>query len=176
LCAASAQYAQPKYGFDKDAALVERHFSGRTTVERALTSERLMDLLTTEHYDIIHMVVRVNPENGELCFPDLHDEVGSDTDVVSPRALRALLEESRTRLVVLATCNALLTAVEVAPVANMAASFTEIVDDIAVGWADRFYRLLVQGKSVWKAFDLANEQRETTIRTIRQKDVRFKLR
>lgn len=46
LCAASAHYAQPQYGFDKDVAIVEKHFPGSVTVDRALTSVSLLDLLT----------------------------------------------------------------------------------------------------------------------------------
>ena len=46
LCAASAEYARPEYGFDLDVTLTERYFPGRVVVERALTPARLRDLLT----------------------------------------------------------------------------------------------------------------------------------
>jgi hypothetical protein len=42
LCAASEQYAQPKYGFELDIEVVERYFPGRVAVEHALTSQRLL--------------------------------------------------------------------------------------------------------------------------------------
>ena len=53
-----------------------------------------------------------------------------------PHSLAALLEESKTRLVVLATCKALLLAVEVATVANVAASDQDISGEEAANWED----------------------------------------
>ena len=81
----------------------------------------------------------------------------------------------QTRLVVLATCKALLLAVEVASVANMAASDQDIYGKDAANWADCFYRLLVQGKSIHKAFEITRQFDHTPIRAVRQKDVVFAL-
>jgi hypothetical protein len=36
-----------------------------------------------------------------------------------------------------------------------------------------FYRLIAQGKSVYKAFELTRQQRTTPIRAVRQKDLIF---
>ena len=45
--------------------------------------------------------------------------------------------------------------------------------DEAAEWEECFYRLLVQGKSVHKAFDITRQQSRASIRGVRQKDVRF---
>ena len=75
---------------------------------------------------------------------------------------------------VLATCKALLLGVEVATVANMAASDQDITGQEAAAWADVFYRLIAQGKSVYKAFELTRQQLKTApIRAIRNKDLMF---
>lgn len=176
LCAASAQYAEPQYGFDLDVAVVERYFPGRVTIERALTSQRLMDLLTTGRFDIVHLVTPVDPTSGAIIFDpvDSHTlEATPGSDVMMPASFAALLTESRTRLVVLATCKALLLAVEVATVANMAASDQDITGKEAADWEEVFYRLIAQGKSVFKAFELTRQQRATPIRAVRQKDLVF---
>ena len=68
LCAASADYAQPRYGFDRDVAVVEKHFPGRVTVDRALTSASLLAQLTSERFDIVHPVAAVDPESSSLVF------------------------------------------------------------------------------------------------------------
>ncbi len=179
LCAASEQYAQPDYGFDLDVAVVERYFPGRVTVERALTSARLMDLLTTERFDIVHLVTAVDPEEGDLIFgpidPDTRQPVPG-CDMMPPQGFASLLVESQTSLVVLATCKALLLAVEVATVSNMAASDQDLTGQEAVEWEERFYRLLSQGQSIYKAFDIAKQQRKTTIRAVRHKDLCFSCR
>ena len=176
LCAASEQYAQPMYGFDLDVAVVERYFPGRVTFERALTSERLMDRLTTERFDIVHLVTAVDPESGALIFDPVEDgshRPAPGADQMLPASFASLLVESQTRLVVLATCKALLLAVEVATVANMAASDQDITGQEAADWEECFYRLIVQGKPVHKAFEITRQQRKTPIRAIRNKDVVF---
>ena len=176
LCAASAQYAQPEDGFDLDVGVVERYFPGRVTVERALTSQRLMDLLTTGRFDIVHLVTPVDPNSGAIIFDPVDpqtNEASAGSDQMMPASFAALLAESKTRLVVLATCKALLLAVEVATVANMAASDQDITGKEAADWEDVFYRLIAQGKPVFKAFDLTRQQRATPIRAVRQKDLVF---
>lgn len=176
LCAASEQYAQPTYGFDLDVAVVERYFPGRVTFERALTSDRLMDRLTTGRFDIVHLVTAVDRRTGSLIFDPVDHETGqpgADADLMLPASFASLLVESQTRLVVLATCKALLLAVKVATVANMAASDDDVTGHDAADWADCFYRLIVQGKSVYKAFEITEQQRKTPICAVRHKDVIF---
>lgn len=176
LCAASADYAQPQYGFDLDVAVVEKHFGGRVTVDRGLTSAGLLDRLTTEQFDIVHLVTAVDPESGSLLFDPVDPATRMprpDADTMTPNAFAALLGESKTQLVVLATCKALLLAVEVATVANMAASDQDISGQEAADWEECFYGLLVKGKSVYKAFDLVRVQRKTPIRAVRHHDVMF---
>ncbi len=177
LCAASAQYAEPEYGFHLDEAVLRRYFPGLVTVERELTSQRLMDLLATARFDIVHLVTAVDEASGAIIFDrvDTHaPQARAGSDVMTPESFAALLTESGTRLVVLATCKALLLAVEVATVANMAASDQDITGKEAADWADVFYRLIAQGKSVFKAFELTRQQLKTApIRSIRHKDLKF---
>ena len=56
---------------------------------------------------------------------------------------------------------------------NMAASDTTISPDAAVEWEECFYGLLRQGKTVFKAFDLAKSQTGAPMRHIRHRDVVF---
>jgi TIR domain len=175
LCAASAAYAQPRYGFDLDVAVVEKHFPNRVTVDRALSSSTLLDRLASERYDIVHLVLRVDPTTGSLLFDACgpQEDVAPGNDVMTSEGFASLLTESATRLVVLATCKALLLAVDVARVANMAASDEDIHAAQAVDWADHFYGLLAKGKSVHKAFDLMRSQDKLAIRAVYQEDVKF---
>ena len=175
LCAASAEYARPEYGFNLDVKVIEQSFPGRVLVERALTPARLRDLLTAHRFDIVHLVLAVAEDTGQLIFDPVrsHEAVDSSVATMPPAALATLLQESQTRLVVLATCKALLLAVEIATVANMAASDQEISGADAAAWGDCFYRLIAQGRPVFKAFDLTRQQLATPIRAIRHKDVIF---
>ena len=177
LCAANAQYAQPPYGFDLDVAAVEAAFPGRVTVEKALTRKRLLALLTEQKFDILHLVLPVSRETGDLIFSEVDAQtnlpLAAGADAMSASKFSALLPESQTRLVVLATCQALLLAVEVATVANMAASDADITGQQAAEWAECFYGLLAQGRSVHKSFDLTRLQIDVPIRAVRQRDVTF---
>ncbi len=178
LCAATEQYAEPQYGFDLDVGIVQRYFPGQVTVERAVTRVRLMDLLTNGRFEIVHLVMPVNPENGALIFGRVDDTTHlpvpvSAVETMSAASFAALLTDAQTRLVVLATCMALLLAVEVATVANMAASDQDITGQEAAEWEECFYRLLTQGKSIHKAFDITKQHVSSSIRAVRQKDVLF---
>jgi hypothetical protein len=188
LCAATEQYAQPSLGFHLDVDIVRSVFGPeRVTVDRALTRRRLTELLTGERFDVVHLVLAVDPANGDLVFGpvDAATEGAGAAGVVAPGGGRRpaerlsaagfadLITESGTRLVVLATCNALLLAVQVSHVANMAASDTDVSGEAAAEWEDCFYHLLRQGRSVFRALELTQSQVDVPIRGIRRRDVTF---
>lgn len=177
LCAASSQYAQPSLGFHLDAAVLKKAFPRRVAVRDDLTGARLRELLIGERFDIVHLVLAVEPDTGDLIFSPIDFNTYKPStpkpDRMSPTSFAELLRESHTRLVVLATCKALLLAVEVAHVANMAASDAVISGEEAEEWGQFFYGLLAQGRSLHKAFEIAKSQIEMPIRPIRHKDVCF---
>lgn len=177
LCASSAQYGQAEYGFDLDVAMIERLFRRNVTVERRLTSKRLRELLTTQKFDIVHLVLAVDRQNGDLIFKaeepvDKSQDAAAShqQDKMSASAFATLLVESHTSLVVLATCQALLLAVEVAHVANMAASNIDITGDDVAAWGECFYGFLTRGTALFKSFELTRTQLPQAVQTIRHKD------
>lgn len=183
LCAATESYSsQPDIGFDFDVAVLESTFPGCVTVERNLSRKKLRTLLTSENqkFDILHLVLAVNPENGDLVFTPVdsntHKPTTDSPETLSAQAFAVLLLESQIKLVVLATCNALLLGVEVAHITNMAASDTTISAKAAEEWEECFYSLLADGKSLFKAFEITKVQSAAPIRTIRNRDVIFSLK
>lgn len=103
LCASSAQYGQAEYGFDLDVAMIERLFRRNVTVERRLTSKRLRELLTTQKFDIVHLVLAVDRQNGDLIFKaeepvDKSQDAAAShqQDKMSASAFATLLVESHT--------------------------------------------------------------------------------
>ncbi|MBC8057026.1 MAG: toll/interleukin-1 receptor domain-containing protein [Rhizobiales bacterium] len=177
LCAASAQYSEPQFGFTLDVAAIEQAFPGSVTVETGLTRKRLLTLLTSERFDIVHLVLPVHPDTGDLIFSAVDSVTNlprtGDPETMSPARFAGLLVESGSRLVVLATCRALLLAVEVATVANMAASDADITGEQAAEWAECFYGFLARGRALHKAFELARAQVDVPIRAVRHRDVSF---
>jgi hypothetical protein len=112
---------------------------------------------------------------GFLLFHQLApaEPVTATDDAMQPSTFASLLAESETQLVVLATCHSLNLAVEVATVANMAATDGVIGPQAASDWADSFYGLLVGDKSVYEAFDLMSMQGTKSMIDVRHHDVKF---
>jgi hypothetical protein len=180
LCASSTQYSQLE--FDLDVQVLETYFPGRVVVERNLTSRRLRELLTNprERFDILHLVLAVDPHNGDMYFSDTdlagHLPTGDNVDLTSAAAFTTLVVETKASLVVLCTCQALYLGAKVAAVANMVATHSDITGSDAAKWADCFYSLLATGDhTLYKTDDLtaANFPRARMV-LIRHKDVRFK--
>jgi hypothetical protein len=180
LCAASPQYAQPSLGFQHDVEVLQRVFGKqRVVVEDALSRRRLGELLSSQRFDIVHLVTGVDARSGDVVFSDM--DIGTSlpatfkVDKLSPEGMAALLAEARTRLVVLATCRALKLAVVLARSVNMVGTEEDITGEQAVEWADTFYPLLRQGQPLHKAFDLAASQVDTSLLLVPHRDVVFRL-
>ena len=178
LCAASAQYAEASMGFDLDVGVLQGAFgTERVTVERALTRKRLIELLTQQRFDIVHLVLAVDSKSGALTFSPVDlgtlQPSGGRVDRMPPEGLVTLLEESKTSLVVLATCRALRLAVELARTTNMAGTEEDISGEQAADWADCFYQLLRQGKPLYNAFELTDAQVDVPMLPVRHHDLVF---
>ena len=177
LCAASEGHA--RFGFHLDVEVLERYFPKRVEVEAKLTAKKLRWLLTNQHFDIVHLVLWVDAATGALLFDPTNlttqKAVASQPDAMSAEGFAKLLIESKTKLVVLATCHASLLAYKVSEVANMAATDVDVTAEAAAEWEDCFYGLLAQGKSLYKAFDITESQSSVPIRAIRHQDVVFVL-
>ncbi len=180
LCAASKFYSTHEMGFHLDVKVLKNAFPGCVQVEKNLTRKSLLQLLANDQFDILHLVVGVDKETGDLVFSEMDDlrekPIAFGKELMSADGFAGLLQESNTKLVVLATCNALLLAVEVARFANMAASEANITGLQAEEWADCFYGLLADGKTLYKAFEITRTQLENIpIRAIRHRNMTFVL-
>jgi hypothetical protein len=177
LCAASEQWAA--MDFELDIALLEKTFPASVKIERKITSLALRKMMTDEHFDIIHLVIAVHPDTGELLFSPVdlksyESQVGiEDEDRMPPEEFAELVGESQTRLVVLATCNALLLAVEVGRVTNMIGTNIELSGRAIARWAEVFYDFLARGKSLYRAYDLTKASARAPMKLIRHRDVAF---
>jgi hypothetical protein len=174
LCVASRQYSEPEFGFNLDVQVLKEVFPDSLVVHRNVTSVTLRELLATERFDIIHLVLAVDRPSGDLLFSPV-DQYGQPVDKKPDRmraeAFAGLVVEAQTRLVVLATCRALLLAARVGHVANMIAADIDISGEQAAEWGKIFYGYFVRGFTLYKAFELARSDSDTPMLLIRQKDV-----
>lgn len=179
LCIANPQYSQPAYGFKLDAAALKAAFPGRVTVIERCTRKQFLAQLADQRYDIVYLVTPMHPESGAMIFSPVdaatNRPLDADPQAVEPQQLSQLLVESQTRLLVFATCRALLPAVELATVANIVATEQDVTGEQTAAWAECFFGLLAKGRSVYKAFQLTRMQVDSPMRLVRQADMAFAL-
>lgn len=177
LCIANEQYSQPQYQFQLDVAAIEHAFPGRVTVEWSCSRKRLLALLVSERFDILYVVMPLHPVNGALVFSPVDARTNipldAEPECVKPERLSELLVESKTRLVVFATCRAAWSAVDLAGVANVVATEQDVTGEQTSEWAECYFSHLANGQSVFKAFELTRKQVDTPMRMVRQTDVAF---
>ena len=132
--------------------------------------------MSTGQFDIIHLVLPVNRDTGDLYFSPFNyveqRPVTPEVDRMSPSGLSSLIELGNSQLVVLATCDALVTAVEVAQTANMISTDAVITGKETERWAACFYGFLASGMPLFKAFEITKKQEEDVpMRIIRKQDL-----
>jgi hypothetical protein len=177
LCMANEQYSRPEYGFTLDVAAVKAAFPDSVTVAPNCSRKRFLALLAEQRFDIVYLVTPLHPDTGALLFSPVDQTTNlprdPDPEAVNSDRLSTLLAEAKTRLLVFATCRALVPAVEMATVANMVATEKDVTGQQTSEWAECFFGLLAKGRSVFKAFELTRAQVDTPMRIIRQKDLVF---
>jgi hypothetical protein len=177
LCIANAQYSQPQYQFELDIEVLERTFPGRVTVEWNCSRKRLRTLLVSKRFDIVYVVMPLHPTTGALVFSPVdtntNEPLDADPEWLTPDRLSELLVESKTRLLVFATCRAAWPAVELAGVANVVATEQDVTGAQTSEWAECYFTHLAEGLSVFKSFELARKQVDTPMRIVRQTDLVF---
>jgi hypothetical protein len=181
LCAASQQYSEGPQGFELDVAVLETTFKGDVHIEPKLTGQTLRSLLSKQRFDIMHLVLPVQRETGDLYFSPFDYEMQwpttSSIDRMSPAAVSSLVELGQVQLVVLSTCDALVTAVEVAQTANMISTDAMITGMQSERWGKCFYEFLADGIPLFQAFALTKSQVEDVpMRIIRKQDLVFRRR
>lgn len=179
LCAASQQYSDGPQGFELDIAVLKSTFKDDVHIEPKLSGQILRSLLSKQRFDIMHLVLPVDRDTGDLYFStydyEAQQPLASPVDRMSPPGLSSLVELGQVQLVVLATCDALVTAVEVAQTANMVSTDAEITGVRAERWAKCFYEFLGNGIPLFRAFALTKGQVEDVpMRIIRKQDVVFR--
>lgn len=169
LCAATPEYNSPSMGLQSDIEILNNCFPDCVKLVKNLTKITLTELLTSEKYDIIHLVVSVDPQNGDILF-------NAENDRLSATGFARLIEETATNLVVLATCNSLLLAVEVCKHSNMIASETVITGNQVESWASYFYNFLSKGRSLMNSYEISRSMiPNLPIRAIIYKDISYKI-
>jgi hypothetical protein len=170
LCASTPQFE--RLGFEGDVSVLTAAFPERVEVERGLTAQRLEKLLTSQRFAVAHLLCYVHPRTGEVVF----SEVTEDGTPVGPKMTMPaegfvkLVEFSRVRLVVLASCDSLILAAKLARVTNAIAATDWIESDPVVRWESSFYDCLTNGQPLSTADELATSINDLPMLLLLKKD------
>jgi len=134
-------------GGDKDIAILKDNFKDKVTVVENMTLKKLRDALSSKQYEIVHLVGFVELSSGDFIF--------NENEKVKPEGLLQLLQNSNTKLAVLATCDSLMLGAVLARHMSVISGAGTILVENIVKWEDCFYDMLAQGKSLTKAYDIA---------------------
>jgi hypothetical protein len=172
LCACSPQWKG--LAFPEDVKAIRESFP-KVQVEYQLNSEKLVDLLTQKNFSIIHIAGYVDRNGGDMIFSEINDgKPVSSADGINVNGFSTLVKNANVSLVVLATCDSLLLAVHLARYTNVISTNDWVEGEKIAKWSKTFYRLLSQGKTLSKAYEVATNSMDVRMYLIIKSD--FSLR
>lgn len=158
LCVTSQQFKE--LGYENQLQMVLDAFPTTIRHQFALSSVDLINILTAERVDIMHIAAFVCPRSGDLYFSRIDLPLGNtserEPDVLRPEALFELVKASRTRLVVLGASASLVLGAQLVPVTNVIAARDLVSTQALASWVATFYKAL-PSKPLADAFALATE-------------------
>jgi len=146
LCAATPVFEN--LGFEGDIGAIRAGLGREPEVLHEASSAGLRKTLTARQYDIIHLLGNVDPLSGDLVC-------GEGVDRLPAEAVETLLKVCKARLVVLMCCDSIALAARLSRTVSVIAGLGVIEDRSANDWAECFYRMLANGKSLSAAYEIA---------------------
>ena len=164
LCAATPEFMS--MGFEQDSKLLQGLFGRRARVVGNLDAETLRKLLTTERFDVVHLLAFVDPSDGSLVLDRDNPQAR-----IPARGLANLLEVCNARLIVLAVCDSIVLAAHVSRHTNVIAATTNMEVEAFIQWASCFYDLMARGHSLAHAYDVARSTTDTPMVLLMKQDL-----
>lgn len=178
LCTCSAQYFD--LSFTKDVELIRKEtekISAQVSELYSTDSKQLTTALLENTFDIIHVSAYVDPKTGEIYFNDV-DTSGLPTDSarvdsISAVSFSKLVELSKAKLVVLATCDSLILAAKLAKATNMIAATDAVHVAEMLKWELALYKCISNGISLSNSFETASSLSKAPMLLLLKKDLAF---
>lgn len=178
LCACSPQYFD--LSFERDVEIIKNEtqkISAQISELHSTDSQGLKDILMENTFDVIHISVFVDPKTGEIYFNDVDDKgvprEGVNVDSIPATSFSKLIELTKARLVILATCDSLILAAKLARVTNMIAATDWVSIRDMLDWEVSFYKCIAKGISISNAFETAASLSRAPMLLLTQKDLAF---
>ena len=150
---------------EKDTQVIKQAFPKSALItEKELTADRFRELLTKNKFDIVQLTVNVG-HDGSIIF--------SADERIPSQGVAHLLEVSKTKLLVLACCNSVPLAAELATKTNMIAATGNLAVKGFAAWQSVFYQLLSDGNPLSRAYSVASSTVQSPIVILMKQDVVF---
>lgn len=162
LCACTE--VQTEADFDLDIDMCKSIFSN-VTIEKNLTEFSLVTHLSSEKFNILHIAIDIDVGTGDLLF----DRTNQPARITASR-FADIVSRSSLDLIVLGTCESILTAVKVAPFTNMICTHIKPTGPQVVDWCTNFYRYLSAEHTLYESVDL---HKDGPFYLIRNRDILF---
>jgi hypothetical protein len=177
LCVRSEAYALES--FQKDVDLIKRETEKIGAQIKELpnaTTQSLQEELLKETFDLIHLCAYVDPRTGAIFFGPLAEggDAHQDTaDSMSAQSFAKLVELSRAKLVIVATCDSLILAAKLARICNTVAATDRVLVDEILKWELGLYICLSKGVSLSNAYETASKLSSAPMLLLLKKDLAF---
>lgn len=151
---------------DNDTLVIRQAFPKSTlVVEKELTADKFRGLLAKNKFDIVQLTINVS-HDGSIIF--------SANGRIPSQGVVQLLEVSNTKLLILACCNSVPLAAELATKTNMIAATGNLPAIGFASWQQVFYQLLSDGMPLSHAYSVASNAVQLPIVILMKQDVLFK--
>jgi len=178
LCACSPQFFD--LSFSKDVELIKKEtgrLSAQVTELYSTDSQSFTNALMDNTFDMIHISAYVDPKTGEVYFSPVEGDSrpadGTPVDSISATSFSKLIELTKARLVVLATCDSLVLAAKLAKSTNMIAAADSVAIEEMLQWEMAFYKCLSKGISLSNSFETASSLSKAPMLLLLKKDLAF---
>lgn len=178
LCTCSPRFYSLSFQKDVDIIRQETHrISTSITEMHNANSRMLKQALMENQYDVIHIAAYVDPKTGDLYFNDVQQDgafpEGVEIDSIPASSFARLVEISKARLVILATCDSLILAAKLAKITNMIAATDWVSVSDMLDWELSFYKCISKGISIANAFETASSLSKAPMLLLTKKDLAF---
>ena len=177
LCVRSEAYALES--FQRDVDLIKREtekISAQISEFPNATAQSLQQVLLKEHFDLIHLCAYVDPRTGTIFFgpvADGGDSQQDSADSMSAQSFSKLVEVSKAKLVIVATCDSLILAAKLARISNTVAATDRVSVDEILKWELSLYICLSKGVSLSNAYETASQISSAPMLLLLKKDMAF---
>lgn len=171
LCLGSSEYEEKR--FKQDLDYIHDFFSkGAVESRQGVTADCFYEYFSPgKKWNMVHLALYLDPENQNMRF----DAGPGERDSLPIQAVESMIKESGAALVVIITCDSLRLGQQLARFTKVVAGYKSIAPSSALDWAKVFYKELSVSRTLFQAFDKAQDLTgDPGLVLLARKDIKFR--